>query len=103
MTDITDAILKINPTAEVSVSGDDINTIVWENGTTPIPKADIEAKVIELQADYDAKQYARNRNITYPSLQEFAEAYCEKEIGSDTTKWDEYVVKYNKVRTDNPK
>ena len=42
------AILKINPTAEVSVSGDDINTIVWENGTTPIPKADIEAKMAEL-------------------------------------------------------
>ena len=42
------AILKINPTAEVSVSGDDINTIVWENGTTPIHKADIEAKMAEL-------------------------------------------------------
>ena len=39
------AILKINPTAQVSVSGDDINTIVWENGTTPIPKADIEAQI----------------------------------------------------------
>jgi hypothetical protein len=34
---------------------------------------------------------------------EFIEAYTEKEIGGDTTKWDEYVVKYNKVRTDNPK
>ena len=42
------AILKINPNAEVSVSGDDINTIVWENGTTPISKADIEAKMAEL-------------------------------------------------------
>jgi predicted RNA binding protein with dsRBD fold (UPF0201 family) len=39
------AILKINPTAEVSVSGDDINTIVWENGTTPIPVADIQAQI----------------------------------------------------------
>ena len=45
------AILKINPTAEVSVSGDDINTITWENGTTPIPKADIEAKIAELPTD----------------------------------------------------
>jgi hypothetical protein len=57
----------------------------------------------ELQADYDSQEYARNRAAAYPSLQEFAEAYCEKEIGADTTKWDEYVVKYNKVRTDNPK
>jgi len=45
---IINAILKINPNAEVSVSGDDINTIVWHNGTTPIPKADIEAKMAEL-------------------------------------------------------
>ena len=45
------AILKINPAAEVSVSADDINTIVWENGTTPIPKADIEAKIAELPTE----------------------------------------------------
>ena len=51
------AILKINPNAEVSVSGDDINTIVWENGTTPIPKADIEAKMAELPtAEEEAAQ-----------------------------------------------
>jgi len=31
------------------------------------------------------------------------EAYTEKEIGSSSTKWDAYVEKYNKVRTDNPK
>ena len=47
---IAKAILKINPSAEVVVRGDDINTceIEWLNGTTPIPKADIEAKMAEL-------------------------------------------------------
>jgi hypothetical protein len=65
MTDIIKAILKLNPTAEVSVSGDDINTITWHNGTPPISKADIEAKMVEVQADYDAKQYQRDR--VYPS------------------------------------
>ena len=42
---IIDAILKINPTAEVSVSNEDINSIVWHNGTTPISKEDIEAMI----------------------------------------------------------
>jgi len=65
---IIKAILKINPTAEVSVSGNDINTIEWHNGTTPIPKADIEAKMVEVQADYDAKQYQRDRAKEYPSM-----------------------------------
>tara|TARA_R110002020_G_scaffold233535_1_gene445345 strand:- start:574 stop:894 length:321 start_codon:yes stop_codon:yes gene_type:complete len=63
---VIQAILKINPNAEVSVSGNDINTIQWHNGTTPISKADIEAKMVEVQADYDAKQYQRDR--VYPSI-----------------------------------
>ena len=42
---IIEAILKINPTAQVSVSGEDINSIVWENGTKPISKSDIEAQI----------------------------------------------------------
>jgi hypothetical protein len=60
------AILKINPNAEVSVNADDINQINWHNGTTPIPKADIEAKMVEVQAEYDANQYQRDR--VYPSI-----------------------------------
>jgi len=48
---VVKAILKINPDAEVSVSGNDINTIEWHNGTTPIPKADIEAKMAELPTE----------------------------------------------------
>ena len=47
---IIKAILKLNPTAQVSVSGDDINKIVWENGTTPIAKELISAKIVELKA-----------------------------------------------------
>ena len=60
------AILKINPNAEVSVSDDDVNKIEWHNGTTPIPKVDIEAKMVEVQAEYDANQYQRDR--VYPSI-----------------------------------
>ena len=69
---ILDAILKINSNAEVTVRGSDINTceIEWLNGTTPISKADIEAKMVELQAEYDANQYQRDRATAYPSIQE---------------------------------
>ena len=47
---ILKAILKINPNAVVSIRGSDINPceITWHEGTTPIPKADIEAKMAEL-------------------------------------------------------
>ena len=63
---IIEAILKINPNAEVSVLDNDINQITWHNGTTPIPVADIEAKMVEVQAEYDANQYQRDR--VYPSI-----------------------------------
>ena len=69
---IIEAIKKINPNAKVAVRGSDINTceIEWHEGTTPIPKADIEAKMVELQTDYDAKEYQRNREAEYPSMAE---------------------------------
>ena len=68
MTDITNAILKITPNAEVSVGGNDINSITWQNGTTPISKADIEAKVAKLQTAYDNNAYQRKRAAEYPSM-----------------------------------
>ena len=42
---IIEAILKLNPTAQVVVNADDINQITWHNGTTPISKEDIEAMI----------------------------------------------------------
>jgi hypothetical protein len=65
---VIEAILKINPNAEVSVSGDDINTIVWENGTTPIPKADIEAKMNEMANEPEQSQYVQQRRNAYPAI-----------------------------------
>jgi hypothetical protein len=78
---IIDAILKINPNAEVTVIGNDINTIEWHNGTTPIPKADIEAKMVEVQAEYDAEEWKRNRQAEYPTLQDCIHALLD---GGDT-------------------
>ena len=99
MSDVVKAILKINPTAEVSVSDNDINQITWENGTTPISKADIEAKMVELQAEYDANQYQRDRATAYPTIQEQLDMqYWDKVNG--TTNWEDAIAK---VKADNPK
>jgi hypothetical protein len=62
---IIEAILKINPTAEVSVSAEDINSIVWENGTTPIPVADIQAQIPTVEAEIEQeKQDAINKKAS---------------------------------------
>ena len=54
------AILKINPNAEVSVSGNDINTIEWHNGTTVISKSDIQAQFPAVELD-NAMAYLRSK------------------------------------------
>ena len=62
---IIKAIQKINPTAEVSVSNEDINSIVWENGTTPISKEDIEAMIPTVEQELqDAEQTAIDKKAS---------------------------------------
>lgn len=62
------AILKINPQAEFSINADDINQITWLNGTASISKELILEKLIEVKAEYEAKQYQRDRQKQYPSI-----------------------------------
>jgi hypothetical protein len=62
---IIKAIRKINPTAEVSMSGNDISaldTIIWENRTQPINKQDILDLVPECLAEIEAEEQAKIDN-----------------------------------------
>ena len=56
------AIKKINPSAEVSMSGDDISavdTITFENGTQPINKQQILDLVPQCLAEIEAEEQAK--------------------------------------------
>jgi len=61
---IFNAIKKINPNAEVTVRGSDINTceIEWHNGTTPISKSDIEAQFPAVELDNAMADLRTKRN-----------------------------------------
>ena len=64
---IIEAIKKINPNAEVTVRGDDINTceIEWHNNTTPISKEDIKAQISTVEAEIkQEKQDATNKKAS---------------------------------------
>jgi hypothetical protein len=65
---VVKAILSINPNAEVFVGGNDINNIKWLNGTTPISKADIEAKMNEMANEPEQSAYAEQRRNAYPPI-----------------------------------
>ena len=64
------AIQKINPNAQVSLSNDDINTIRWENGTTPIPIADIEAQIpiVEAEIEQEKQDAINNKTSAHDKL-----------------------------------
>ena len=74
-----------------------------DNNPVVIDEAAVNAETERLDAIKVATRYQIDRERAYPSVNDFMEAYTEKEIGEDSTKWNEYVTKYNKVRTDNPK
>ena len=59
---IIEAILKLNPQAQISVSADDINQITWENGTSPIPKEQILAIIPQVELDMALDNLRAKRN-----------------------------------------
>tara|TARA_R100001086_G_scaffold228140_1_gene147534 strand:- start:140 stop:448 length:309 start_codon:yes stop_codon:yes gene_type:complete len=80
---IEEAVLAINPEATFSCSPADnlYEHIIWSEGTTPIAKAEVEAKQAELQAAYDALEWKRNRQKEYPDAVECVHALLD---GGDT-------------------
>jgi hypothetical protein len=95
---LTDAILAIKSDAQVSINAEDINQITWhDDNPTNITNEQILAKQTELQADYDAKQYQRDR--VYPSIQEQLDMQYWDNVNGTTT-WNDTITK---IKTDNPK
>ena len=62
---IADAIKKINPNAQYTYQEEDIDSIKWLNGTTPISKEDIEAMIPVVEQEIaDAEQAAINKKAS---------------------------------------
>tara|TARA_Y100001951_G_C11194307_1_gene213357 strand:+ start:385 stop:717 length:333 start_codon:yes stop_codon:yes gene_type:complete len=95
------AVYNLYPAAKsVDEQGNAFDT---NNNPVAIDEAAVGVETERLDAIKAATWYRVVRERAYPSVNDFMEAYTEKEIGEDSTKWDAYVTAYNKVRTDNPK
>ena len=71
----------------------------WPDTNTGVAptKSEIDAKLTELTADYNAKQYQRDRR--YPNIGEQLDMlYWDKK--NDTKNWEDAI---DKVKADNPK
>ena len=79
---VAQAILALEPTASFGVVNEDLDQIEWYSDDVTQPsKSDIEAKIDELQAIEDDKQYQRDRLAEYPSIQDCIHALLD---GGDT-------------------
>jgi hypothetical protein len=64
---------NLRPDSKFTMVGESI--VDWQdNENDPPTEAEIDAEVIRLQAEYDAQEYARNRQAEYPSLLELTVA-----------------------------
>ena len=98
--DIATAILAIKADAQVKVDEEDINRITWIDGNpTNITNEQILAKQAELQAAYDAKQYARDRAKAYPPIGDQLDMQYWDKINA-TSIWSDLITK---IKSDNPK
>ena len=99
-----DALGSLAPTAKFIVrgieSGED--EIEWHDLEQAQPsKAEIDAEVIRLQAEYDANQYQRDRQ--YPNLGEQLDMLFHDMTASKGSKTGEWYKAVAKVKADNPK
>ena len=90
---IIKAILKINPTAQVSVSANDINQITWENGTPPIPKEQILAIIPQVEKEIKTIE---NRVKEYGSWQDQLDEIYHEGIDAWKTRIASIKAKYPK-------
>ena len=59
-------------------------TIVYNSGQTPPTEAEIDTKLAELTAAYDAQAYARNRKAEYDALNQL-ELMSDDDVNGTTT------------------
>ena len=73
-----DAVLALRPEGGFKVDENGTVTYLIPNQTEPTEKQ-IQAKLAELQAEYDSKKYQRDRLTEYPSIQELVVALYDEE------------------------
>ena len=90
---IIKAILKINPTAQVTVRGNDVDNIEWHNGTPPIPKEQILAIIPQVEQEIKTIE---NRIKEYGSWQDQLDEIYHQGIDAWKTRIASIKAKYPK-------
>jgi len=87
MTDKVAALQALTPAAQWVLRGDELEWLDTEQ-TQPTDSA-IAAKIVELQAEYDAAAYARDRKVEYDKLNQDEMRFDD--LVNGTTTWQDAI------------
>jgi hypothetical protein len=97
---IDKALANLRPNSAWVVAGDTYADIQWLDKLKTQPtEEEIAAECVRLQAEYDAKQYQRDRTEEYPSLPEQLDMQYWDSVNG-TTVWQDTI---NAIKTKYPK
>ena len=115
----SDALRSLVPKAKLSIMNEDYDTLNWDEGNTDTKptKAELDAEIVRLDAEYLAKRYQRQRTndvsermsgiqTSYPKLEEqLDQLFHDIESGKfgDTAKTGNWYVGISSVKNTFPK
>ena len=103
MISITEAIISLDPTAQISTFTDNFDDIIWHDGNpNGITAEQITAKQTALQTAYD-NDYARKRLAEYPSINELIVALWEGVVEERMAAVTQVEIKRQAVKAKYPK
>jgi hypothetical protein len=94
------ALARLRPGSVWSVTGDTYEGIDWQDQTQTKPtKAAVEAEVVIIKAEFEAKRYQRLREREYPDFRQ----YLDGIVKGDETQMQAYIDACNAVKLKYPK
>ena len=101
--DIVHALLSLRPGARWQISGTDYANLDWlDEKQMPPSRAEVDAEIARLQAEYDSKEYQRLREPEYPPMTDYVDAVYWQTRG-DESKMTAYLAAVEAVKSKYPK
>lgn len=101
---ISKALISLKPGAQWSLNGDEYDGLiwneppVWEGGQKKPTEEEVQEEIERLQAEYEAKEYQRQRAPEYPDIKDQLDAIWK---GGDA--YEEMLAKVMEVKAKYPK
>jgi hypothetical protein len=97
---IDKALLSLRPNAQWMLVGEDYSGLEWlDQSQTKPTEAEIQAEITRLQAEYESKEYQRQRAAEYPDFKD----YLDGIVKGDQAQVQAYIDACNAVKNKYPK